>query len=246
MVKKVVSLIVGFGLITAGAAGITIVLADRDKKAALEELEMARAANRAIVAEEQKKVDEKRQEVESLAKSVEADKQKMETEKQRMEARQHQQEEHLKYKAAVLEEQRKAAMEKQVAAAEQNAAAVKEKSSGKGVVLTEKTKPLKKSKSTASAGHSQKTVTASASGLNPKAEAVNNMGRKAGMEAAKLYEPVEYYNKATRELLRAEPYDRGNGWVRVRIRIWRDDRLVKDTVVAYSRSLLNEPRRSRV
>ncbi|MCE5244461.1 MAG: hypothetical protein LLF99_14830 [Desulfobacteraceae bacterium] len=240
MVKKVVSLLVGFGLVAAGVVGITLSLADRDKKAALKEIEMAREANRAILAEEQKRIDEKRQEVENLAKNVD-------TEKQRLEAEHRRQEEHLRYKAAVIEEQKKAALERKKDAAGNETKARAEaakKENRKAVALAEKNKAQKKMY--ASGSGSGRTVNSEASSLNRPADAINSIGRKAGKEAARLFEPVEYYNRETRELLRAEPYDRDRGWVRVRIRIWRDERLVKDTLVGFSRSDLGDLRGSRV
>ena len=252
MVKKVVSLIVGFGLIAAGAAGITISLAERDRQAAMQELETVRQANLAKMAEERKVIEEKQQEVavkrqevegrrleiETLAKSVEA-------EKKRLQAEHRAQEEHLKYKAAVIEEEKKAASEKKSAAV---TAQVREKLAGKKnatkpIIVSEKAKTQKKA--TTANNRSSRIVTAEASSLNKKAEPINGIGRKAGREAARLFEPVEYYNRSTRELLRAEPYDRGRDWVRVRIRIWRDDRLVKDSVVSFAGNSLNGPSRSR-
>ena len=59
---------------------------------------------------------------------------------------------------------------------------------------------------------------------------------KAGLEAARSFVPVEYYNRNTQELVLAEPFSRGSGPVIVRVRVWRGERLVQDTLINFSQS----------
>ena len=231
MMKKVLILILGFGMITAGIAGITTSFVDRRNEAALKQLERAQEEARAVAAEDQRKIEEKRREIDRLAMSVQEERQRIEEAHRRAD------------EARRLREA--ANQERKRASASASAPAISSKGPAKGkasetekkrtVLSRKQQEPAKaKAKTKASESGAHGSMTAKASKQEPPDAAIKQISRKAGLEAARLFERVEYFNRKTGELILAEPFDAGPGSVRVRIRIWRHNRLVKDDLIRVS------------
>ena len=226
MVKRLLSLILGFGLITAGVAGIATTLVDQKNAAALKEVESAREQIQMAAAEERRKQEEKQRETDELARTLKEEKQRLEEERRSTEQIRRSAE-------AMIREQKRAAREPAPAPgpAKEKAAGRRSESEKEQAALSkERRKP--DSEPSSSEG-SRRSPTAKAPKSGKEDETFGRIARKAGMEAARLSEPVQYYNRYTRERVLAEPLDYGRDSVRVRIRVWRNDRLVKDKVVSF-------------
>jgi DNA polymerase III gamma/tau subunit len=236
MVKKVFFLVLGFGMIAAGVAGITSTVVDRKNEAAMQEIEQAREKMQLAAAEEQRRQEEERQEIEKLAQSLQQEKQQLEEERRRTEQ--------MKRSAEEAIQERKRAAKAPVAPPPAPARARARTGTGdsgkeRAVYSKEQRKPVRERVSR-DAPRRSATAKAKAPAPTPapkhavEDDPIRDITRKAGMEAARLSEPVEYYNRYTRELVLAEPFDFQRGSVRVRIRVWKNDRLVKDRVISFS------------
>ena len=244
MGKRVLSLILGFGMITAGVAGIATTMVDQRNAAGLAELDKAREKIQVAAIEEQGRQEEKRQEIEELKRNLEAEKDRLEKERRATEQTRRAAE-------AMIQEQKRAA--KAVAPApapapapakEKAAVRQKEPENEQASLSKERRKPDGE-RTRASREGSRGSTTAKAPKPEVEDEAIRAITRKAGMEAARLSLPVKYFNHRTREFILAEPVDYGRDSVRVRIRVWRNDRLIKDKVISFSESSSDESRRVR-
>jgi hypothetical protein len=83
---------------------------------------------------------------------------------------------------------------------------------------------------------SRPSPTTQASRLTVHEEDVRRISQQVGLEAARSFVPVKYYNRNTRELVLAEPLKRGPGSVLVRVRVWRGERLAQDTLIKFSQA----------
>jgi hypothetical protein len=225
MMKKVLFLMLGFGMITAGIAGITTSFVDRKNEVALKQFEKAQEEARTAAAEDQRKIEEKRQEIDKLAIRVKEERQRIEEAHRRAdEAR--------RLREAANQEQKRASAAAPAISSKGPAKGKPSETDKKRSVLSRKQQEPAKGR--ASESGSRGSMTAKASKHNPPDEAVKQISRKASLEAARLFERVEYFNRETGELILAEPIDAGPGSVRVRIRIWRHNRLVKDDLIRVS------------
>jgi hypothetical protein len=225
MMKKVLFLILGFGMITAGIAGITTSFVDRKNEAALKQLERVQEEARVAAAQDQKKIEEKRQEIDKLAMNVREERQRIEeTHRRLVEAR--------RLREAANQEQKKASAPPPAVSSKGPAKGKGNETEKKPTVLSRKQQEPAKGK--VSASSTRGSMTAKAPKHEPPDTAIKQISRKASLEAARLFERVEYFNRETGELILAEPFDAGPGSVRVRIRIWRHNRLVKDDLINVS------------
>ncbi len=219
MLKKVLLLVLGFGLITGGIAGIATSLVSERNRAAVRELEAVQERTRAAIQEEQRKLDEKRKEIERMAAEVEAEKQCLQVERRLADGVNRGGEADSKDTERPI-------------AGTQSAPPGK---NGEGSVSKRKEQPAPP----VGVGEPKRRVERKAvprrsvAAKSPKAGQENSetrwISRKASLEAARLFEPVEYYNRYSRHLVLAEPFGPVDGSMRVRVRIWKEDRLVKDT-----------------
>jgi len=215
VIKKVLLVVLGFGMITAGIAGITISIVDQKNQAALEQLEKIQEEARTAAAEEQIKLTEKQQEIDRLAMKIEAERIQLQEDRHRLEQQ---------------ERSRMAAIEKQLRTPTgPKTATRKDYVKGK----TEERKKTVLSSRPSPAPQASMTVQ----------EDFRRISQKAGLEAARSFVPVRYYNRSTRELVLAEPFNRGPGSVSVRIRVWRGERLAQDTLINFSKASLADQRR---
>jgi flagellar biosynthesis GTPase FlhF len=238
MVKRVLSLILGFGMITAGVAGFATTMVDQRNTAALAELDKARDRIQIATAEEQNRQEEKRQEIEELKKNLEAEKQRLEEERRATEQ--------IRRAAEALIQEQKRAAKAATPAPSKEKAAVRQSESGnrQAALPRERRKPAGERERLSRDG-ARGSTTAKAPKPEVEDEAIRRITHKAGMEAARSSLPVKYFNHRTREFILAEPVDYGPDSVRVRIRLWRNDRLIKDKVINFSETSLDESRRIR-
>lgn len=218
MVRKAALLVLGFGMIAAGIAGICVSVVDQRGRAALEQMERLFRKSWASMAEDLKKIEERRQEVDKQAAGIEAEKRRVREEK-------HRAAEELRTKAAELAERKR-----EVAAGAPSSS----RSGGHKGIKGNTSHAAKDSRSGKKAGIEsghRGSSRAMASKNRGREDTLRGISRKAGAEAARLSRPVKYHNLKTRELLLAEPLDYGFDGVRVRIRVWRDRKLVRDTTI---------------
>lgn len=241
MTKKALFLIVGFGMITAGAAGITTTFVDQKNKVALEKFQRAQEESRSAALEQQKKLDEKRKEIESMTANVQAELQRVEANRLRLEESRRLSEAAAKQAASKQAALREAAARepaKAVTKSKPNATAPQKTAKAAGKESAKKRTLLSQNSRGSAQGHdavrtAHKSLASSASKSD-----VSDVSRKAGMEAARLFEPIRYYNQRTRQLVTAEPFDSGEGSVHVRVRIWMNARLVDERIMSFSEASL--------
>ena len=244
MVKKVLLLVLGFGLITTGVVGITTSVVDEKNRAALREQERIQEEAKTAVAEERRKAEEKWQELDKLAMTIEEERQRVGQERRRAETERRRAEALLRSKLAATEEQKRAAAAPKTAPPKDSVRSKVDASGRKPTLLSRKDQKTRKN--SVPGNTPRRSLTARAPKPNTQDQNINWITRKAGLEAARLSEPVEYHSPRTRELILAEPYDYGSGSVRVRVRVWRESRLVKDAVISFPEASLREPRRSNI
>ena len=235
MGKKVLFLVLGFGMITAGIAGITTSVIDQKNRVVLDEIERIKEETRTAAAEEQKKLDEKQQEIDRLAMIVEENSARLEEEDRRREER--------KNRETAIEQQKRAATEPKTPAPKAHLQRKENESMKKQTVLLKNKEESRKVSSQGGVPPQQSTTRASK--LAMRDNDIKRISRKAGLEAARLFTPVKYYNRKTREVILAEPFDSGPNSVRVRVRIWRKEKLANDMVVSFPGASLREQRRYR-
>jgi flagellar biosynthesis GTPase FlhF len=241
MVKRVLSLILGFGMITAGVAGIATTMVDQRNAAGLAELDKAREKIQVAAIEEQGRQEEKRQEIEELKRNLEAEKDRLEKERRATEQTRRAAE-------AMIQEQKRAAKAVTPAApapAKEKAAVRQKEPENEQASLSKERRKPGGERTRVSREGSRGSTTAKAPKPEVEDEAIRAITRKAGREAARLSSPVKYFNHRTREFILAEPVDYGRDSVRVRIRVWRNDRLIKDKVISFSENSSDESRRVR-
>ncbi len=220
VIKKVLVVILGFGMIALGIAGITTSLVEHKNQTARQEFEKIQDEAKTAAAEEQRKLEEKQQEVDQLARRVEAERQRLQEDRRRLEQRE-------RSLMAAAEGQKRMASEPKAAPR-------------KGYVKDRADDVRRKS-----ALSSRPSPNTQASRLSLLEGDVRRISRKAGLEAARSLAPVEYYNRNTRERVLAEPLNRDPGSVLVRIRVWRGERLAHDTMMNFSMASLGSPRELR-
>jgi hypothetical protein len=214
--KKVLILILGFGMITAGIAGITTSLVDQKNHVALQKLEKIQDEAKTAAAEEQRKLEEKQQEIDRLARSIEAERLQLQEDRRRLE-------QHERSKMAAIDKQKRRATQPKTAIRKDYA---KEKPDelGKKAVLSSRTFQTTLPPRPAASGD------------------VKRISQRAGLEAARSLVPVKYYNRNTGERVLAEPFNNGPGSVLVRIRVWRGERLDQDTLINLPKASLGDLR----
>ncbi len=102
MIKKVLLVVLGFGMITSGIAGITISIVDQKNQVALQQLEKIQEEARTAAAEEQIKLTEKQQEIDRLAMKIEAERIQLQEDRHRLE-------QHQRSRMAAIEKQMRTA-----------------------------------------------------------------------------------------------------------------------------------------
>jgi hypothetical protein len=238
MGKKILFLVLGFGMITAGMAGITASVVDQKNKAALSEVEKIKEETKTAAAEEQRKIDEQRQEIEKLALDIEKERKRLE------EANRAREEYRLKERAS--ESRRPAPSSGLRAAAPKENPRPRRSESPRKHPLPSATKEDSRQARAQERISPRHPATSGPSRQAMRDDDIKRISRKAGMEAARLSTPVKYYNRKTREVVLAEPVGHRSGSVRVRVRIWRNDRLAKDMLVSFPHASLREMKESRV
>jgi hypothetical protein len=213
VIKKVLLVVLGFGMITTGIAGIMISIVDQKNEVALQQLEKIQEEARAAAAEEQIKLTEKQREIDRLAMKVEAERIQLQEDRQRSE-------EHQRSRMAAIEKQMRTATGPKTAT-HKDYVKRKAEEARKKTVLSSPPAP-------------QASMIVQ--------EDFRRISQKAGLEAAKSFVPVKYYNRSTRELVLAEPFNRGPGSVSVRVRVWRGERLAQDTLINFSKASLADRR----
>jgi hypothetical protein len=220
VIKKVLVVVIGFGMITGGIAGIITSLVDQENQATLKHLEKIQDEAKTAAAEEQRKLEEKQQEIDRLAMRIEAERSRLQEDRRRLEQRK-------RSKMAATEKQKRKATEPKTATRKDYVKGKAGETGRKGVLS------------------SRPSPTTEASRLTVHEEDVRRISQKAGLEAARSFAPVKYYNRNTRELVLAEPFNNGPGSVLVRIRVWKGERLAQDTLINFSKASLGGLRRWR-
>jgi hypothetical protein len=221
VIKKVLFVVLGFGMITAGIAGITTSLVDRKNQAALQQLVELQDEAKTAAAEEQRKLEEKQQEIDRLAMKIEADRLRLQEDRRRLERRE-------RSKMAASEKHKNTAATEPKTGTHKDYAKGKADGVGRKGVLSSHPSP-----------------TTQASRRTVPEEDFRRISQIAGLEAARSFVPVKYYNRSTRELVLAEPFNQGPGSVVVRIRVWKGERLAQDTMINFPRASLGNLRGTR-
>lgn len=237
MYKKILLLTMGFGMITLGVTGVTRSLLDRETKADLQQLEKAQQETVAAATEERRILDEKRQEIEKMTQNTDTERKRLEEERRAVEKDRRALDETYRSKMFALETQKRAVMEAKSVPPKAAVKGKSDKNKTKQTALSRKGR--KPEKRTVSAAGNQRGRTVTASRTPVQDEALRQVARKAGFQAARLFQPVQYQSRRTGELIVAEPFDYGPGSVRVRVRVWKSQRLVQDTVMSFSEALLH-------
>jgi hypothetical protein len=217
VIKKILLLVLGFAIITAGIAGITTSLVDQKNQAALQQLEKIQDEAKTAAAEEQRKLEEKQQEIDRLARRIEAERLHLQEDRRRLEQRE-------RSKMAAIEKQKRTAIEPKTATRKDDVKGKADEARRKAVLS------------------SRPSPNTPPSRLTMHEEDVRRISQRAGLEAARSFVPVKYYNRNTRELVLAEPFNSGPGSVLVRIRVWRGERLAQDTLINLPKASLGDPR----
>ncbi|MGV8074745.1 MAG: hypothetical protein AB2L11_09360 [Syntrophobacteraceae bacterium] len=235
MVKKTFLIISGLALITAGIAGIATSLVDQRNSVALRQVEEIQAKHKAAAAEEEKRLEERRQELDRIAMDVAEKEKRIEEERRRQDdvRRSREAAPKLPGKEAlsrdVVRNQRAAKNNPPTGSDERNFAHMKKSGAKKS------TSPGKEDFDRPLAGSDARP--------DKRAEEIKRISREAALEAARLSEPVKYRNRETHEIVLAEPLDYGSSYVRIRVRVWRNEILVKDMIVNCPESPSYEPAR---
>ena len=237
MVKKVLLVTVGFGMIAAGVAGITTSFLDQKDRAALRQLERTQEEARTAATEMQRKLEEKNREVERIRASLEEERRLFAEERRRTA-------EYARVRDAAIAEKKRTAIEAKTAPPNGYPRGREDESKKKHMALSKEGHKRHQEGSSieGSRGHTVKNV----SQPDMRDDDFKRISWAAGLEAARFFEPIEYHNQRNRERVLAEPFDYSEGWVRVRVRIWRNERLVKDTLVNFSEASLRETRTPRI
>jgi hypothetical protein len=217
VIKKMLLVLFGFAMITAGIGGITTSLVDRKNQAALQQIEMIQNETRTAVTEEQRKLEEKQREIDRLAMRIESERLHLQEDRRRLAQRQ-------RSRIAAIEKRKRTATEPKTATRKDYVKG-KAEETGKKPVLSSPPSP-----------------TTQASRPSVHEENVSRIAQKAGLEAARSFAPVEYYNRNTRELVLAEPAGRGPGSVLVRVRVSRGNTITQDTLINFSKASLGDRR----
>ncbi|NTV42201.1 MAG: hypothetical protein HGA63_02775, partial [Syntrophobacteraceae bacterium] len=83
MVKSAFFLVLGFGLIAAGIAGVATTMVVQKNEVAVKEIEQLQGKMWTEALEEQKKLEERRKELDRLAKDIEVEKKRLEEDRRR-------------------------------------------------------------------------------------------------------------------------------------------------------------------
>ena len=221
MVKSAFFLVLGFGLIAAGIAGVATTMVVQKNEVAVKEIEQLQGKMWTESLEEQKKLEERRKELDRLAKDIEVEKKRLEEDRRRGDEEQ-------RARKAALEDRERAAARLKVeppkrVAPEGDQGGMRQQA------------PYKRFQDQARKGSSYAELRRSQSSRTSRsevsAENLKGITRRASLEVARSFEPVEYYNRRIRQLVVAEPFDYSAGWMRVRVRVWRSERLVMDDLV---------------
>lgn len=244
MVGKIMCVALGFGMIAVGVTGIATSLVNRKTQEDLKRVAMARQETMAVAEETRKALEEERREVERLSQNADAERKGLGEARQAIERDRRTLDETYRSRMAVLETQAKAAGES--AATPPGSAAKGRSGKGESNQAGSSGKDRKVHKKTVTADGHGKHRTTTASKAPFQDGAMRQAVRKAGFEAARFFQPVQYRNHHTGEMILAEPFDFDRGSVHVRVRVWKHQRLVTDTVMSYSEALLHRPGRPRV
>jgi hypothetical protein len=217
VIKKVFFVVLGFGMITAGIAGITTSFVDRKNQAALQQLEKIQDEAKTAATEEQRKLVEKQQEIDRLARRIEAERLHLQEDRRRVD-------QHERSRMAAIKKQKSTATEPKTATRKDYVKGKANEVGREGIFS------------------SRPSSTTQASRRTVHEEDFRRISQKAGLEAARSFAPVRYYNRTTRELVVAEPFKASPGSVLVRIRIWKGERLAQDTLINFSKTSLGDPR----
>ena len=236
MGKKILFLVLGFGMITAGIAGVATSVIDQRNGVALEQIERIKEEARTAAMEEQRQLDEKRQEIDRLAKNVEEKRMRLEEENRLREER--------RYRETANEQRGAVATRSKTVIPKAPPKHKEDQSPKKQTVLSKRSEESRQLSAKTSASPRYPATSAPKPAIRD--DELERISKKAGLEAARLAMPVKYYNKKTREVILAEPFDYSQSSVRVRVRVWRNERLANDRLVSFSEASLRELRRSRV
>lgn len=220
MAKGAFFLVLGFGLIAAGIVGVATTVVVHRNEAAVKQLEQIQEKMRAETREERKKLEERQSELERVAKDVEAEKKRLDEERRRHEDEQ---------RARKASEDRERAVARPRVEPPRRVAPESEQTGIRQETPSRKSQgPGRQGPSYADSRRSQGDR---GRGSEVRAEELKGITRKAGLEVARTFGPVEYYSRKTRQVVVAEPFDYSAGWMRVRVRVWKSDRLIMDDLV---------------
>lgn len=221
MTKSSFFLILGLGLIAVGVAGVATTMVVRKNEVAVKEIEQLQARMWAESLEEQKKLEERRKELDKATRDIEVEKKTLEEERRRAD------DEHRAKKAA-LEERERAAARARLEASRSAPPDGDQRGMRQQAPSRKYQEPARKGSSYA---ESRRLQGSRASKSEAESDELKGITRKASLEVARSFGPVELYNRRIRQLIVAEPFDYSAGWMRVRVRVWRSERLIKDELV---------------
>ncbi len=221
MAKGASFLVLGFGLITAGIVGLTTTVVVQKNEAAVKQMEQIQEKMRAETREEQRKLEERQRELERVAKDMEAERKRLDEERRRQEDEQ-------RARRAASEDRERAAARTRV---EPPKRVVPESEQGGTRQENLSRKLQEPGRQVPPAADTRRSQGDRRQALEVRAEELKGITRKASLEVARSFGPVEYYSRKTRQLVVAEPLDYSAGWMRVRIRVWKSDRLIMDNLV---------------
>ncbi|NLI80988.1 MAG: hypothetical protein GX443_04785 [Deltaproteobacteria bacterium] len=221
MIKRALFLIVGFAMIAGGIVGITTAVSREKHKAAQKEMETLRERARLAAEEEERTLQEKRREMEIREAALLDEKLRVQEERRLAEAA-------LQEAQRLTKERERRAERFRPAPPREMAGDASSKEKAQGSAQDALEPP---GSGSAKRSDSRKSISAGAGRRIGEDPEIRWISRKASLEAARNMEPVEYYNRETRQSVLAEPYGVTHGFMRVRVRIWKGDRLVKDSWV---------------
>lgn len=221
MAKGALFLVLGLGLIAAGIVGVTTAVVVQKNDAAVKQLEQIQEKMRAEAREEQKKLEDRQKELEKIARDVEADRKRFDDERRRQEDEQ-------RAKKGASEDRERAVARQRVEPPKRFVPESEQDGMRQEAPSRKLQEPGKQGPSYADSRRPQGDR---GRGSEIRAEELKGITRKASLEVARSFRPVEYYSRKTRQLVVAEPFDYSAGWMRVRIRVWKSDRLIKDDLV---------------
>jgi hypothetical protein len=252
VIKRFVFVALGIGMIVGGVAGITssvLDTVDQKNRADLREIERLRNESQTALTQEQTRLQEREREIEGIRASVEAERKRLAEERRALADQSLARERTVDLKRDHVVEAKPAPPNTYSKNRDHDKKHDKKR---EGTRLSKEQHRAKsredheRRKSAPAVSGAQRYGSERAPGAGIYEDEIKRVGNKAGLEAATFLEPVQYLNERTRVRVLAEPWGYHEGRVRVRLRVWRHETLVQDTLISFLEAGLREPRIPRI